>query len=838
MEGRHVPGHWLPVLAFYDDEGWQPTPFIPWHQPFFNEAGVYTARVTLPCDQKLACTGAVIAARHDLGDGWQQIDDRAVRRARLRLPVQRPLSRSSPAERRPASEVRVPGLPGARVLRPRTWSRSPCEAIPVYSQLVRAVPLPGVHHRRVVLRLERQRVLRPGDDRRARLRHAAHRRGYVEYLVSHEICHQWWYNVVGTNGYCETWMDEGLATYFTHRFMTSKYGKNNSADRLSRGPGLAAEHPPRGLPHYGTVRHHRPRRERRRRAGRCRSSATSSTCSACATTGQQDRRHDRGPARRGGVPRLHALHLPQVLLPHPARRRLPPRAGGVHRPVVGGVLQHWLYGKGTADWSVDKVNIEDITENPSYWDKWKRLWHRGVTPAPCKVRVILHQKAEYTEQTVVGFSFDGNQNCHVRVPILPQVAHLEMEDPPATVTWLCENRVQVDVVLPCRPTQIAVDPDQVLFDSEPANNYWKTRCRYRFTPLYTLLDENDITSAYDRRNVTFGPWLYATAYDEQWYTRSVMAGVRAGIYRTQQYNGGVYAAYRSDYRDIAIGIDGLWDHWPYTRTQIGFNAERSLIGMEDDHYNNRGVIFGRYIFQYGSSLYLPSIEYAEIFGAIENNELPIPRYQPAGSNQLNNMTLAGAHYRIDYLTPYWDPEGGFRFDVTVAGGIPDVGQSEEFCRASAQFSMVKGLPDGLGWLSETRLAARVYGAAGWPNDNLYFTLGGAGLFRAFDMAERQGSSVWLGSVEWRIPLLKHLRKDCLDHTVGLRGVSAVVFYDVGNSYVLGDQLGPIAHGVGGGIYFDVAWFSFVERTTIRFDVAKSLNVNAPTQFNFYFQHPF
>ena len=44
-------------------------------------------------------------------------------------------------------------------------------------------------------------------------------RGYVDYLVSHEVCHQWWYNLVGTNGYCETWMDEGLATYFSHRLL-------------------------------------------------------------------------------------------------------------------------------------------------------------------------------------------------------------------------------------------------------------------------------------------------------------------------------------------------------------------------------------------------------------------------------------------------------------------------------------------------------------------------------------------------------------------------------------------------------------------------------------------
>src|SRR5262249_14697915 len=65
--------NWLPVLAFYDEHGWQPTPFVPWHQPWFNEAGVYHARVTLPCDQKVGCTGSIIAAR-DLGNGWQQVD--------------------------------------------------------------------------------------------------------------------------------------------------------------------------------------------------------------------------------------------------------------------------------------------------------------------------------------------------------------------------------------------------------------------------------------------------------------------------------------------------------------------------------------------------------------------------------------------------------------------------------------------------------------------------------------------------------------------------------------------------------------------------------------------
>src|SRR2546430_16175338 len=65
--------NWLPVLAFYDDKGWQPTPYVPWHQPFFNEAGLYGVRLTLPAGQKVAATAAVRTATN-LAGGLRQID--------------------------------------------------------------------------------------------------------------------------------------------------------------------------------------------------------------------------------------------------------------------------------------------------------------------------------------------------------------------------------------------------------------------------------------------------------------------------------------------------------------------------------------------------------------------------------------------------------------------------------------------------------------------------------------------------------------------------------------------------------------------------------------------
>ena len=82
---------------------------------------------------------------------------------------------------------------------------------------------------------------RPGDA-------AARRPGvrYLDHLVTHETCHQWFWNVVGTDGYAETFMDEGLVNCFTALRLDAKYGRNAAADRLAEGAELAADDRPRG----------------------------------------------------------------------------------------------------------------------------------------------------------------------------------------------------------------------------------------------------------------------------------------------------------------------------------------------------------------------------------------------------------------------------------------------------------------------------------------------------------------------------------------------------------------------------------------------------------------
>src|SRR5438552_4036618 len=147
---------------------------------------------------------------------------------------------------------------------------------------------------------------------------------------------------------------------------------------------------------------------------------------------------------------------------------------------------------------------------------------------------------------------------------------------------------------------------------------------------------------------------------------------------------------------------------------------------------------------------------------------------------------------------------------------------------AGQFASVKYLPDvtewlegvpqvqqalrpALKWLADTRVAVRGYGAIGLPLRGEWFTLGGEQLVRGFDLAERQGSALWVGSVEWRVPLAKGLAWDCCDHVAGLRSIYAAAFYDAGNAYVRGRPIGDIAHAAGAGLRLDVAWFGLIER---------------------------
>jgi hypothetical protein len=827
---------WLPVLAYYDENGWQPTPFVPWHQPFFNEAGVYTARLTLPRDQKVACTGSVIATR-ELDEGLKQLDITAngvrdfaiVASARF----QELTGDAGPVK------VKCLAFP-EHEYHARAMLKTVCDCIPVYTQWFGPYPYPEFTIVESFFGWNGNEcgTLVMIDERIFGAPHIAD--GFVEYLVSHETCHQWWYNVVGTNGYCETWMDEGLATYFSHRYIDCKHGKNSQMIHYPSGlewmPNIHRDNY-RSFGMYGVYGRgdQKPVVQEMPQFGHL-----VNLLGMCYDKGSrivgiiEDRLGE--AAFFDFMRTVYAKYQYGMLRVADFQRELELYTGRSWKDF----FDHWLYGCGLPDWAVQSVKLERVGTATTTCPKPGFLNQLHAKDArPYNATILVEQKGDFNEATMLGICLDGGDHYQIRIPIDPEAGPVQFDDPPARVECVNERLVKIEVLLPCKPTQITVDPDKVLVDRDPTNNCWRTPVRVRATPLYTLLDETGMTADYDKYNLTYGPWISASAYDDPWYPMSPLAGVRLGLYRTDFFKTGVYAAYRANDRNLVAGVDGLVDHWPWPHTQFGFNAERSLTNWNgDDRLGSRAMLFGRYVFQYTPSLYLPPMHYVEAYTSFRDHFLPDPENTVPGADHFDHQTTVGLHYHLDYLTPYWDPEGGFRLDASVEQGIPILGEKESFTAGIAQFSTVKGLPEGWGWLSDTRIAMRLAGAAALPNKGEFFALGGGEMCRGFDVTERQGSLLWLASLEWRVPLIRGVTWDCCDHVAGVRNVYAAAFYDVGDVYVKGHSLGPVAHAVGAGLRVDVAWFSFVERTTIRFDVAKSVNTDNDVQFWLGLQHPF
>lgn len=57
-------------------------------------------------------------------------------------------------------------------------------------------------------------------------------RDFLTFLVAHEVSHQWWYAVVGSNPYRQPWLDEGLAEYSAFDYYRSVFGQSHAEELL------------------------------------------------------------------------------------------------------------------------------------------------------------------------------------------------------------------------------------------------------------------------------------------------------------------------------------------------------------------------------------------------------------------------------------------------------------------------------------------------------------------------------------------------------------------------------------------------------------------------------
>lgn len=819
----------FPVLAFCDDSGWRPMPFIPWHQPFFNDAGVWRATITLPEGEVLASSPR-IKSEAKLDGGRKRVElDTFVGRD---FPVL-----CSKRYREYSTDINLPdGKPvnlRCVAFEEHEWYAREIlkivgEAIPIYSTWFGNFPYSSFTVAESYFGWNGNECagLVMIDERVFGMPHLA--RGYVEYLVSHETSHQWWYNYVGTNGYAEPFMDEACAAFFTHKLLDKKHGKNNSMLAWPRGfewmANIDRENYRFGGTHYSIRnREMNPASQDLPKYGHLFNLFAGAYDRGSMAIGLIE--NQMGEAAFFDFIRgLVAKYGWRMLQVADFKRELEAYTGRDWTDF----FDKWIYGKGLTDWKVETVTVSKPVG--------PRVQNTAAAAKPGAVTAsaVVRQTGDFTEPTTVGFTLPDGQI--VRVPVGADTA-LNLPEIGATVTPIGNKGWRVDVELAGEPEQVAADPDRLILDANPHDNRWKPPIRTKITPLLSTLDEADLTSDYDRLNVIAGPWAWGASYQDPWYTRSTMLGARIVANKPQHWKADAYAAYRTDYRDVVIGGDltKFGDHY-----EIGLNYERRVAGPFGDQDGSggpqRAVAYYRDVMKPGASLYLPPLMYQDVFATYQDNFLPFPR-TPQGE-RYQRLAMAGYHYRLNLYTPYWNPECGVWVDAMAAAGGAEFATWKGMGQGRLELAGVHELPDCLGPLSDWRMAGRVVALGAWPNYGQFYALGGGTLFRGFDLAQRQGNSLWVANAELRIPIKKDVVWDVLDHTFGARGLWLATFTDIGSVYADGKSIDGVAYALGAGLRLEVAVFSFIERATLRFDVAKTLNAATPFQFWFGFQHAF
>ena len=56
----------------------------------------------------------------------------------------------------------------------------------------------------------------------------------LETVIMHEVGHNWFYGILGSNERDHAWMDEGINSYYEHRYMKTKYPKEKLTDNLPK----------------------------------------------------------------------------------------------------------------------------------------------------------------------------------------------------------------------------------------------------------------------------------------------------------------------------------------------------------------------------------------------------------------------------------------------------------------------------------------------------------------------------------------------------------------------------------------------------------------------------
>ena len=223
---------WYPMLAGFDPRsGWNLDPPAAWSDVTFGEAALYD--VTLDASEDLAIVTPGVEADSDDSGGRRRFASGPAREFAL---YAAPALQETQAEAANGTTVvvhhPVESEAGARQV--LAWATDALETFDaMYGNYPYAVldivAVPGVTGLEFsgMIWIDAAFVADPAG--------SGSRPGAIEFLVAHEVAHQWWYGLVGSDPQRHAWLDEGLAEYSAVLYFEQVHGPDAAQMQIGQG---------------------------------------------------------------------------------------------------------------------------------------------------------------------------------------------------------------------------------------------------------------------------------------------------------------------------------------------------------------------------------------------------------------------------------------------------------------------------------------------------------------------------------------------------------------------------------------------------------------------------
>lgn len=231
--GTWTLAHWFPMLAGHSpDTGWEIDPPAAWSDITFSNTALFDITLTAPDDLVLVTTGVETDTTDSAGHRTSRITTGPVRDVAI---VAEPNLRSSSTE--------VGGTTVTSWYRPgeaaggETILQWAAQSLEVFSDLFGPYPYTTLDIAPVpdAIGYEFPQLVFIGSTFYADPEALGSRPGAIEFLVVHEVAHQWWYGLIGSNPHRHAWLDEGLTEYSTILYFEQQYGDEVAASHVRDG---------------------------------------------------------------------------------------------------------------------------------------------------------------------------------------------------------------------------------------------------------------------------------------------------------------------------------------------------------------------------------------------------------------------------------------------------------------------------------------------------------------------------------------------------------------------------------------------------------------------------